>query len=173
MNNLLYPVDKENFKELVKIRFNNINEGFNNFKSAMLESETLEEAEKNIIKFMEEAIILNGEDNSYVDLYFSTLEKEDKERLIGLLEEKDKETMESIKDILDKDTIYFRLTKDIIPFITRLSTREVLFCTIYFTKYPLTIWGNYNKKFPCFFNDDKILGLYSDISKSYSIKIII
>lgn len=173
MNNLLYPVSKEDFKKLVNIRFDNINEGFNNFKSAMLESETLEEAEKNITKFMEEAIILNGEDNSYVDLYFSTLEKEDKERLIGLLEEKDKEIMESIKEILQEDTIYFRLTKDIIPFITRLSTREVLFCTVYFTNYPITIWGNYNKKFPCFYRDDKILDLYNDIAKECNVEIIV
>lgn len=173
MNNLLYPVSKEEFKKLVDIRFDSINEGFNNFKSAMLESETLEEAEKNIIKFMEEAIILNGEDNSYVDLYFSTLEREDKEKLIGLLEEKDKEIMENIKDILQEDTIYFRLTKDIIPFITRLSTREVLFCTVYFTNYPITIWGNYNKKFPCFYRDDKILDLYNDIAKECNVEIIV
>lgn len=173
MNNLLYPVSKEDFKKLVDIRFDNINEGFNNFKSAMLESETLEEAEKNITKFMEEAIILNGEDNSYVDLYFSTLEKEDKERLIGLLKEKDKEIMESIKEILQEDTIYFRLTKDIIPFITRLSTREVLFCTVYFTNYPITIWGNYNKKFPCFYRDDKTLDLYNDIAKKCNVEIIV
>lgn len=173
MNNLLYPVSKEEFKKLVDIRFDSINEGFNNFKSAMLESETLEEAEKNIIKFMEEAIILNGEDNSYVDLYFSTLEREDKEKLIGLLEEKDKEIMENIKDILQEDTIYFRLTKDIIPFITRLSTREVLFCTVYFTNYPITIWGNYNKKFPCFYRDDKVLDLYNDIAKECNVEIIV
>ncbi|WP_346934722.1 hypothetical protein [Clostridium sp.] len=173
MNNLLYPVSKEDFKKLVDIRFDNINEGFNNFKSAMLESETLEEAEKNITKFMEEAIILNGEDNSYVDLYFSTLEKEDKERLIGLLEEKDKEIMERIKEILQEDTIYFRLTREIIPFITRLSTREVLFCTVYFTNYPITIWGNYNKKFPCFYRDDKILDLYNDIAKECNVEIIV
>ncbi|WP_346961499.1 hypothetical protein [Clostridium sp.] len=173
MNNLLYPVSKGDFKKLVDIRFDNINEGFNNFKNVILESEAIEEAEKNIIKFMEEAIILNGEDNSYVDLYFSTLEKEDKERLIGLLEEKDKEIMESIKDILQEDTIYFRLTKDIIPFITRLSTREVLFCTVYFTNYPFTIWGNYNKKFPCFYNDDKILDLYNDIAKECNVEIIV
>ncbi|GAA0772994.1 hypothetical protein GCM10008908_20430 [Clostridium subterminale] len=173
MNNLLYPVSKEDFKKLVDIRFDNINEGFNNFKSAMLESETLEEAEKNITKFMEEAIILNGEDNSYVDLYFSTLEKEDKERLIGLLEKKDKEIMERIKEILQEDTIYFRLTREIIPFITRLSTREALFCTVYFTNYPITIWGNYNKKFPCFYRDDKILDLYNDIAKECNVEIIV
>lgn len=173
MNNLLHPVNENKFKEIVNIRFNNINEGFNNYKSAMLESKTLEEAEENIIKFMEEVIILNGENNSFIDLYFSTLEKEDKERLIGLLEEKDKEIMESIKDTLQGDTIYFRLTKDIIPFITRLSTREVLFCTVYFTKYPFTIWGNYNKKFPCFYKADKVLDLYTNIAKECDVEIIV
>lgn len=173
MNNLLHPVNENKFKEIVNIRFNNINEGFNNYKSAMLESKNLEEAEENIIKFMEEVIILNGEDNSFVDLYFSSLEEEDKERLIGLLEEKDKEILESIRDILQEDIIYFRLTKEIIPFITRLSTREVLFCTVYFTKHPFTIWGNYNKKFPCFYNDDKILDLYNNIAKECDVEIVV
>ncbi|HAK43805.1 MAG TPA: hypothetical protein DCM59_15265 [Clostridium sp.] len=172
MNNLLYPVSKENFKKLVDIRFDNINEGFNNFKNVILESKTIEEAEENIIKFMEETIILNGEDNSYVDLYFSTLEEESKERLIKLLEVEDKEVMYRIQEKLNEDTIYFRLTREIIPFITRLSTREILFCTVYFTKYPFTIWGNYNKKFPCFFDNDKVLELYNDISKSCNIKIM-
>lgn len=172
MNNLLYPVSKEDFKKLVDIRFDNINEGFNDFKNVILESKTIEEAEENIIKFMEETIILNGEDNSYVDLYFSTLEEESKERLIKLLEVEDKEVMYRIQEILNEDTIYFRLTREIIPFITRLSTREILFCTVYFTKYPFTIWGNYNKKFPCFFDNDKVLELYNDISKSCNIKIM-
>ncbi len=172
MNSLLFPVSKENFKKLVNIRFNNINEGFNNFKNAMLESESLEVAEKNIIKFMEEAIILNGEENSYVDIYFSTLKKDDRERLMDLLEEDDRKTMESIKYILQEDTIYFRLTKEIIPFITRLSTREILFCTVYFTKYPLTVWGNYGKRFRCFFNNDEIFTVYNSIGEVCNIKII-
>ncbi len=171
MNNLLYPVSKEDFKKLVDIRFDNINEGFNNFKSVILESEIIEESENNIIKFMEETIILNGEDNSYVDLYFSTLEEESKERLIELLEVEDKEVMYKIQKALNEDTIYFRLTREIIPFITRLSTREILFCTVYYTKYPFTIWGNYNKKFPCFFDNDEVLELYNDIAKSCNIKI--
>ncbi len=81
--------------------------------------------------------------------------------------------MESIKDTLQGDTIYFRLTKDIIPFITRLSTREVLFCTVYFTKYPFTIWGNYNKKFPCFYKADKVLDLYTDIAKECDVEVIV
>lgn len=172
MNNLLYPVSKEDFKKLVDIRFDNINEGFNNFKNVILESEIIEEAEENIIKFMEEAIILNGEDNSYVDLYFSTLEEEGKERLIKLLEVEDKKVMHKIQETLKEDTIYFRLTREIISFITRLSTREILFCTVYYTKYPFTIWGNYNKKFPCFFDNVKVLELYNDIAKSCNIKIM-
>lgn len=172
MNNLLYPASKEDFKKLVDIRFDNINEGFNNFKNVILESEIIEEAEENIIKFMEETIILNGEDNSYVDLYFSTLEEESKERLVKLLEVEDKEVMHRIQETLKEDTIYFRLTREIIPFITRLSTREILFCTVYYTKYPFTIWGNYNKKFPCFFDNDKVLELYNDIAKSCNIKIM-
>lgn len=172
MNELLYPISEDIFKKLVDIRFNNINEGFNNFKNVTLESEVTEEAEENIIKFMKESINLNGEENSYVDLYISTLDNESKERLIGLLTEEDKEFMGRIQDVFNEDTIYFKLTKEIIPFITRLSTREILFCTVYFTRYPLTIWGNYDKKFPCFFTNDEIVKLYGDIAKTCNTKLI-
>ena len=59
--------------------------------------------------------------------------------------------------------IYFKLTKESIPFITRLSTREILFSTIYFTKYPCTIWGNYNKSFPIFYHDNNDIQQYLNI----------
>ena len=146
MNEILIPISNKEFKEKVTIRFNSINDGFNNYNN-----KTIEGNEEAFISFLQEAFELNGEDNSYVDFYYNVLNDEDK----ILLEEFEKNYHEK--------NIYFKLTKESIPFITRLSTREILFSTIYFTKYPCTIWGNYNKSFPIFYHNNNDIQQYLNI----------
>lgn len=163
MNYLLEPISEKIFKEKVTIRFNNINEGFNKFQSCMLESKHKENSEAELILFMEKAFQLNGEDNSYVDFYYSRLGENQKENLFNLLDSEDKEILKRHVDEVEDETIFFRLSKEILPFITRLSTREILFCTVYFTKFPCTIWGNYNIKFPIFFNDETVVEKYKEL----------
>ncbi|MEG1255074.1 hypothetical protein [Clostridium sp.] len=172
MQKLLYPIKEEDFREKVQIRFKSINEGFDKFKNAMLQSNDIDSAEDDIIQFMKAAFKLNGEEDSYVDFYFPVLSEEEKENLINLLSEEDRVFIKSFMKNNQGENIYFRLTEESIPFITRLSTREVLFCTIYFTKLPFTIWGNYNKKFPCFFDDDQVVKEYKDIADSCNLGII-
>ena len=164
MNHLLRPISEEMFKANVVIRFNNINDGFNRFENFMLESSQRENLEEKLIMFMEKAFDLNNEDNSYVDFYFSRLEEKDKHSLLALLDAEDKKILERhIREIKD-ETIFFRLSKEMLPFITRLSTREVFFCTFYFTKFPCTIWGNYNMKFPIFFNNQDVVEKYKELT---------
>ena len=146
MNKILIPISNKEFKEKVTIRFNSINDGFNNYNN-----KTIEGTEVAFISFLQEAFELNGAENSYVDFYYNVLNDEDK----ILLEEFEKNYHEK--------NIYFKLTKESIPFITRLSTREILFSTIYFTKYPCTIWGNYNKSFPIFYHDNNDIQQYLNI----------
>ena len=129
MNEILIPISNKEFKEKVTIRFNSINDGFNNYNN-----KTIEGNEEAFISFLKE--LINDEDKI-------------------LLEEFEKNYHEK--------NIYFKLTKESIPFITRLSTREILFSTIYFTKYPCTIWGNYNKSFPIFYHDNNDIQQYLNI----------
>lgn len=159
---LLYPVIEEIFKEKVTIRFDNINDGFDRFENIMLESIIADITEEKIIDFVDKAFELNGEDNSYVDFYLNRLDNEARDKLLDLLDDKDKETFKRlIKEVKD-DTIYFRLGREVIPFITRLGTREIFFCTFYFTKFPCTVWGNYNMKFPVFFNNKEDIEIYKE-----------
>jgi hypothetical protein len=160
MENLLYPISEELFKDKVIIRFENINDGFDRFESIMLESLITHNTEEGIVTFLDMAIQLNGEDNSYVDFYLSRLDKEARDNLLALLNDEDKEVFKRIIREVQDDTIYFRLSREVIPFITRLSTRELFFCTFYFTKYPCTIWGNYNMNFPVFFNNKEDIEKY-------------
>ena len=146
MNEILIPISNKEFKEKVTIRFNSINDGFNNYNN-----KTIEGTEVAFISFLQEAFELNGAENSYVDFYYNVLNDEDNL------------TLENFEKNYHEKNIYFKLTKESIPFITRLSTREILFSTIYFTKYPCTIWGNYNKSFPIFYHDNNDIQQYLNI----------
>lgn len=158
MNEILIPISNKEFKEKVTIRFNSINDGFNNYNN-----KTIEGTEEAFVSFLQEAFELNGAENSYVDFYYNVLNDEDKKKLKELINDEDKILLEEFEKNYHEKNIYFKLTKESIPFITRLSTREILFSTIYFTKYPCTIWGNYNKSFPIFYHDNNDIQQYLNI----------
>lgn len=147
MEKLLYPISKEVFKENVKIRFDNINEGFEKYNHEILEIKN----EAELIEYIERLYDENGFDNFYVDLYFNRIDKNNEIEFINMLCEEDKSIYQLIKTEYDNSTVYYKIDKSLIPFITRLSTREVLFTTIYLIKSNKTIWGNYDMKFPVFY----------------------
>jgi hypothetical protein len=147
MEKLLYPISEENFKKNVKVRFDNINEGFDKFKHEILEIKS----ETDLIEYIENLYEENGFDNFYVDLYLNRIDDNNEKQFVDMLCEEDKATYELIKKEYDSNTVYYKINKILIPFITRLSTREVLFTTIYLTKTNQTIWGNYGMKFPIFY----------------------
>ena len=68
------------------------------------------------------------------------------------------------------DGVYFKLIdKSLIPFFIRLNTREVFFVTFYFTNRPITVWGNYNMKFPCFVTNDEDLEYYLQLASKLNL----
>ena len=122
--------------------------------------------------FSKKAVRLNGVENSYVDFYFNVLEEDAKIRFKELLNCEDKEFMEKFEGENSKSGIYYNLTLESIPFIVRIITKEILFSTIYFTKEPFTIWGNYNEKFPVFYKEKSVYDKYENIAKNFKLKII-
>ena len=76
---------KMTLKDKVGIRFNNITEGVNRFEKKILESDKSDDFQKSIINFLQEAVKLNGVENSYVDFYYNTLGEEEKRRFKELL----------------------------------------------------------------------------------------
>ena len=169
---MLISVNENDFKEKVNIKFNNITEGINRFNNKVLESNNSYDFEQCMIGFLEESVRLNGVENSYVDFYFNVLEEDAKIRFKELLNCEDKEFIKKFEDENSEAGIYFNLTLESIPFIVRITTKEVLFSTIYFTKEPFTIWGNYNKKFPVFYKEKSVYNKYENIAKSFKLKII-
>ena len=142
---MLIKINENDFKNNVEIRFNNITDGINRFENKTLESDNSYDFEKNMISFLEEAVKLNGIENSYVDFYYNNLEEDEKRRLKQFINSEDKEFIRKFENENGMSGVYFNLTLESIPFITRITSKEVLFSTIYFVKKPFTIWGNYNK----------------------------
>jgi len=166
MNELLIPVSNDEFKNKITIRFNNILEGFDLFKNFTIEANNIDDGENKIIEFIEN-IFEENNCEGYVDFYINKISYEDKERLIALVPDEDKKILKlHLSDEPHNGVFYKLLNKDLIPFLVRLNTREIFFVTFYFANEPITIWGNYDMKFPCFFNTKKDLEFYYKLSKS-------
>lgn len=164
MNSLMIPINSDDFKRNVKIRFNNILDGFDNFKNFTITSND----ENLLIDFISNIFEYNS-NYCYIDFYLSKLSDEDKDKMISMAFEKDKEILKSIFE-QDFNTDFFKIeNKNIIPLLVRLSAREIFFISFYFTEIPITIWGNYNMKFPCFVESNESLKHYKCIAESYKI----
>lgn len=168
----MISVSENDFKDKVSIRFNNITEGINKFENKTLEIDKSDDFEKSLIGFLEEAVKLNGVENSYVDFYYNILEEDQKNKFKDFLSLEDKEFLKKFEEENDGDGIYYNLSLESIPFIAKITAQEILFSTIYFTKEPFTIWGNYNKKFPIFYNDEFIFNKYNSIAKIFNLKMV-
>lgn len=159
MNNILIPINDNDFKNIINIKFSNILEGFDLFKNFTIDG-SIPDGEEKIIKFIEKIFDKNI-DNTYIDFYINKISDENKDNLMNLLSTYDRDILKNIINI-DHDGVYFKLCdKSLIPFFVRLNTNEIFFVTFYFGKRQITIWGNYDMRFPCFVNDDKDLKYYS------------
>lgn len=169
---MLIPISEKEFKENVEIKFSNITEGFNRYSNKTLEVIDNKFFEEKMIEFLEEIVKINGIENSYVDFYYNALSKDDRDRLKEMIDYEDKLFISEFEREDNEGCIYFRLSMDSIPFINKLNSREILFSTMYFTKEPCTIWGNYNKKFPVFYKDSNIINKYEDIAMKIGIRLV-
>ena len=168
MNELLIPISNDEFKNAVNIRFNNILDGFDLFKNFTIEANTIEnDGESKLIKFIE-TIFEENNSEAYVDFYLNKISNEDKEKLISLISNEDREILKLHLNIDPHDGVFYKLkNKALIPFLVRLNTRELFFVTFYFINKPITIWGNYDMKFPCFFSKQKDFDFYYTLAKSF------
>lgn len=169
MNKSLIPVSNEEFNNNVNIKFDNILDGFNLFKSFTIIASNVKDGENKIIKFVEK-IFKENNCEVYVDFYINKISDEDKKKLFELISDEDRETLKSILISSNHNGVFYKLlNKSLIPFLVRLNTREIFFVTFYFINKPITIWGNYNLKFPCFFNTEEDAKFYYNIAKSFDL----
>lgn len=172
MDELLVPIRNEEFNNIVNIRFKNILDGFNLFKNFTIKADNIKDGENTLIKFIE-TIFEENNNEGFVDFYINKLSPEDKVKLISLISEEDSEILKLHLSLEPSNSVYYKITnKSLIPFLVRLNTRELFFVTFYFSNKPITIWGNYNMKFPCFFCSEADFNFYYDLSKSFHFQVI-
>ena len=116
---MLISVKENVFKKEVEIKFNNITEGFNRYKNKTISAINEENFERGMICFLEEAVKLNGLNSSYVDFYYNSLSEEDKVKLVEMVSVDDRKFIESFKEKNTTGGIYYYLTLDSVPFISR------------------------------------------------------
>ena len=167
MKNSLIPISTIDFNNTINIKFNNILDGFDFFKNFTIDGNVTCGEEK-IITFIEK-IFEENIDDTYIDFYINRISSEDKSNLMNLISDNDKNTLREFMNITH-DGVYFKLIdKNLIPFFVRLNTKEVFFVTFYFNNRPITVWGNYNMKFPCFVNNDEDLEYYSQLASKLNL----
>ncbi|SUQ46312.1 hypothetical protein CNEONATNEC26_01056 [Clostridium neonatale] len=167
MKNSLIPISTMDFNNTINIKFNNILDGFDFFKNFTIDGNVTCGEEK-IITFIEK-IFEENIDDTYIDFYINRISSEDKSHLMNLISDNDKNTLREFMNITH-DGVYFKLIdKNLIPFFVRLNTKEVFFVTFYFNNRPITVWGNYNMKFPCFVNNDEDLEYYLQLASKLNL----
>lgn len=170
----LLELSKEDFNKQVIIQFDNIMDGFNNYENNLITPKStrdLEGCEKDITSFIKSLYKLNG-NNLIIDFYFSKLSEDEFERLYSSLNVEDKSILMDIKSSNSFKSNYFLVkNEEIIEFLVRLCTKELFFITFYFTKHPLTLWGNYDLKFPMFYNNKEDIEMYLSLIEEYNLKI--
>lgn len=167
MAELLIPISKDEFESKINIKFKNILDGFSNFKNFMITANNVTDGENKLIQFIERVFEYNNSEG-YVDFYINKISAGDKKRLIALTSDEDKDILKLHLNAPPHNGAFYKLkNKSLIPFLVRLCTNEIFFITFYFANNPITIWGNYDMKFPCFFNNQKDLEFYYKTCKSF------
>nr|WP_243110128.1 hypothetical protein [Clostridium perfringens] len=175
LSQILKSISEDEFKNKIKIRFNNILDGFDRYSNGLLEyngnNDSFKIKEDCFINFFNEALAFN-KGKAIIDLYIKNLEDESLNSLLEGIDERDKNILIENVNKQEIKSVYFQLdNKELMSFITRLNTRELFFCTIYFIEKPMTIWGNYNLSFPMFFEENNMLEIYSDLAKKHNLDV--
>lgn len=159
MDKTIIPITLDDFNKNVIIKFNSILDGLDGFPNFTLEPTDLSIGEKEIINYILKVFEINSS-YCYIDFYINNLSSDEKDKLLNLVPKEDKDILKSNLNIKTFSNYFKVENKELIPFLTRLSTRENFFVTFYFTEIPITIWGNYGMKFPCFCLNQKDLNFY-------------
>ena len=97
-------ISDQEFLQKNLLHISNIEEGFRKYDYAILSG-----TEENYREFIECALSMNGEENSYFDCYYSRLEEEGRERFLKNLTPSEKE---KLTDMEHTQAIYYPLTED-------------------------------------------------------------
>lgn len=137
------PMTVEELIDKGCICMQNIDEGFRDYDWVFLEG-----SKDDLYQYLQDKIIENGMENSYLDFYYGSLKQDERDRIQTVLKPEEIEYLEKL--CLKEDQIYFTMTQELFEVAFRLSESEALFSSFYFAKEPCTVWSNYGHKFVVF-----------------------
>lgn len=148
-------VDLEQIKKENAVYIENIQDGFNNYLNIILEG-----SEEEVNNAIRQLFKYNGIDSSYADFYYGRLDQDAKNKVRSALDEKEILLIESLH--LSRNDIFVRLDNELLEILLKLTASEVLFSSFYFTKHPCTVWGNYDRKYPVFFENQDVMKIVTE-----------
>lgn len=185
MENIFSPIGKDEFEELVELKVvDSVDEGFEKYVSGILDVRESAPTEKELesipfgviedynilyeekfINFIRRVQEENRGERNFVDCYLKEAHSGGILTALELLDYKDKLVfLELLRKGID-DNPYLELNDRILELMLKLSTREILFTTMFYRKRPITIWGNYDMAFPVFFKSEEDKAYYSELAR--------
>ena len=163
---MIRDISTEEFNLKVSLKFNNILEGYNKFKVIELyPNNKVKDGEVAYISLIRE--IFEKDKALIIDFYKNNLSEESINFIKENIDLKDNILLNEILNKDSGDRIYFEIQNEkYLDLLTKLNTRELFFVTFYFYKSNITIWGNYNMKFPLFYENNDKVDEYLNIAKS-------
>jgi len=161
-------VNKNDFERVINIRFDNILDGFDRYNYIELSprDEVKNDSEEYFIKTVEAFYEVN-EGNLIIDFYKKNLNDNSIELIKKHLDSDEKAYFDELINFATDNEYFYKVNnKKYIKLFTRLCTKELYFITFYFYMNPITLWGNYNLKFPLFYDDNTNTIEYINIAKA-------
>ena len=141
-----------------------IQDGFSRYRSVILKGEKL-----TMQHFLERCLVEN-EDASFADFYYSVLVPEEQRGFAAGLSEAEKYVLLQFET--DSRQVYYPLQTENLEFLADITARNWLFSTFYFTKLRAVVWGNYNLEYPLFCEDNGTLEIYKNIAGDCGLELI-
>lgn len=138
-------IDQSELLKRGAIYFERIEEGFETY-----EVDYMEGTEEELYQALLSLYHINGESDSFVDFYFFRLSEPEKVAVLESLTVEEKNYLLALED--SNDSVFYPLDDMLLAITAKLSARELLFSTFYFSKEPVTVWGNYQHRYPVFRN---------------------
>ncbi|MGL4849840.1 MAG: hypothetical protein ACRC28_13100 [Clostridium sp.] len=154
-------VGKEELENIIYIE--DIGKGLNNYTNGLLEVGNATVSEfKEFIKEINKDIV--------VDYYGNIIKDKEFELLVKTLSKKEEHYLREIREKKEKSVIFAEVEDEFLEIIIKLSYEEILFSSFYLGN-AMTIWGNFNKEFVIFFEEDVEIEKIKKLAEKYNLKI--
>lgn len=153
------PVEVKLLKEKQAILIDQVLDGFRAYPHVLVQGKAA-----SLQQFLFACLEFNGEEQSFADCYYGQLKKSEQQRFVEGLSDMEKGILSRFA--WEEGAVFYPLTKENLPLLSDITARGWLFSTFYFTRYPCTIWGNYDGVYPIFCRSQAELNPYLERARA-------